>query len=122
MDAQEVIDKYHGLTQIEDQCRVMKSDLDTRPMYVRTPEHVTAHLLICMIALIMLRIIQKRMLRIIQKRIKDSGAVSTDPDFYWSSGLNADRIQAALNRWKVDTLPGNLYCFTDADNPGKLGV
>ena len=38
MDAQEVIEKYHGLTQIEDQFRVMKGDLDTRPLYVRTPE------------------------------------------------------------------------------------
>ena len=26
MDAKEVIEKYHGLTQIEDQFRVMKSD------------------------------------------------------------------------------------------------
>lgn len=109
MDAQEVIDKYHGLTQIEDQFRVMKGDLDTRPLYVRTPEHVTAHLLICMISLIMLRIIQKR--------IKDSGCVITTPDAYWSSGLSAARIQAALNKWKVDFLPGDLYRFMDIDNP-----
>lgn len=109
MDAQEVIDKYHGLTQIEDQFRVMKGDLDTRPLYVRTPEHVTAHLLICMISLIMLRIIQKR--------LKDSGCVATDPDAYWSSGLSAARIQTALNKWKVDALPGDRYRFMDADNP-----
>lgn len=109
MDAREVVDKYHGLTQIEDQFRVMKGDLDTRPLYVRTPEHVTAHLLICMISLSMLRIIQKRM--------KDSGSVKTDPDAYWSSGLSATRIQAALNKWKVDTLPGDLYRFMDVDDP-----
>lgn len=109
MDAQEVIDKYHGLTQIEDQFRVMKGDLDTRPLYVRTPEHVTAHLLICMIALILLRIIQKR--------LKDSGVVSIEPGAYWSSGLSAARIQEALNRWKVDFLPGDLYRFIDVDHP-----
>ena len=109
MDAQEVIDKYHGLTQIEDQFRVMKGDLDTRPLYVRTPEHVTAHLLICMIALIMLRIIQKRIL--------DSGVVPKDPAVYWSSGLSASRIQAALNKWKVDELPDDLYRFMDVDDP-----
>ena len=63
MDPLEIIEKYHGLTQIEDQFRVMKGDLDTRPLYVRTPEHVEAHLLICMISLILLRIIQKRILR-----------------------------------------------------------
>ena len=109
MPAQEVIDKYHGLTQIEDQFRVMKGDLNTRPIFVRTPEHVNAHLLICMIALIILRIIQKRIL--------DSGLVQADPDAYWSSGLNAARIQTALNKWKVDTLPGDLYRFMDVDDP-----
>lgn len=109
MPAQKVIDKYHGLTQIEDQFRVMKGDLNTRPVFVRTPEHVNAHLLICMIALIVLRIIQKRIL--------DSGLLQTDPDAYWSSGLNASRIQTALNKWKVDTLPGDLYRFMDVDDP-----
>jgi hypothetical protein len=109
MPAQEVIDKYHGLTQIEDQFRVMKGDLSTRPVFVRTPEHINAHLLICMIALIILRIIQKRIL--------DSGLVQTDPDAFWSSGLNASRIQTALNKWKVDTLPGDLYRFMDVDDP-----
>ena len=109
MPAQKVIDKYHGLTQIEDQFRVMKGDLNTRPIFVRTPEHVNAHLLICMIALIALRIIQKRIL--------DSGLVRTDSDAYWSSGLNASRIQTALNKWKVDTLPGDLYRFMDVDDP-----
>ena len=109
MPAQKVIDKYHGLTQIEDQFRVMKGDLNTRPIFVRTPEHVNAHLLICMIALIVLRIIQKRIL--------DSRLVQTSPDAYWSSGLNASRIQTALNKWKVDTLPGDLYRFMDVDDP-----
>lgn len=109
MDALEVIDKYHGLTQIEDQFRVMKSDLETRPIYVRTPEHITAHLLVCLIALIMMRIIQKR--------IRDSGCITINPDAYWSSGLNAQRIQTSLNKWRVDLLPGELYRFMDADDP-----
>ena len=109
MPAQNVIDKYRGLTQIEDQFRVMKGDLNTRPVFVRNPEHVNAHLLICMIALIVMRIIQKRIL--------DSGLVQTDSDAYWSSGLNASRIQTALNKWKVDTLPGDLFRFMDVDDP-----
>ncbi len=109
MSAQDVIEKYHGLTQIEDQFRVMKGNLDTRPLYVRTKDHVTAHLLNCMISLIMLRIIQKRM--------KDSGVVKADPDAYWSGGLSAARIQRALNKWKVDALPDDRYRFMDVDDP-----
>ncbi len=109
MDPLEVIDKYRGLTQIEDQFRVMKGDLETRPLYVRTPEHVDAHLLICMIALVMLRIIQKRLI--------STGTVTVDPDAYWSNGLSCERIQQALNKWKVATLSDEFYRFMDVDDP-----
>lgn len=109
MNPLEVIDKYHGLTQIEDQFRVMKGNLDTRPFYVRTPEHVDAHMLICMISLILLRIIQKR--------IVGSGLIHVDEEAYWSTGLNSERIQKALNKWKVDALPGDFYRFMDVDDP-----
>lgn len=109
MDSLEIIEKYHGLTQIEDQFRVMKSDLETRPIYVRTKEHIEAHLLICMISLIMLRLIQKRIL--------SSGLIKPDINAYWNSGLNAARIQNALNKWKVDLLPEEYYRFMDIDDP-----
>ena len=108
MDAQTVIDKYHGLTQIEDQFRVMKSDLETRPIYVRTPEHVDAHLLVCMISLIMIRIIQKK--------IRDTNPEKNN-DAYWNVGMSSERIQSALNKWKVDKMPGDLYRFMDVDDP-----
>ncbi|EET60773.1 hypothetical protein BRYFOR_07235 [Marvinbryantia formatexigens DSM 14469] len=87
----------------------MKGDLEPRPIFVRTPEHVTTHLLICMIALILLRIIQKRII--------SSGKVAVDPDAYWSTGLNGHRIQQVLLKWKVDLLPGELYRFMDVDDP-----
>lgn len=109
MNPLEVIDKYHGLTQIEDQFRVMKGDLDTRPFYVRTPEHVDAHMLLCMISLILLRLIQKRII--------GSGLINVNAGAYWSSGLSGERIQKALNKWKVDLLPGDLYRFMDVEDP-----
>jgi transposase len=107
MDAKTVIDKYHGLTQIEDQFRVMKSDLQARPIYVRTPDHVNAHLLICLITLILMRIIQKR--------IKDHD--KKKKDVFWYEGLSCERIQAAMNKWKVDMLPEDYYRFMDIDDP-----
>lgn len=109
MDAREIIEKYHGLTQIEEQFHAMKGELETRPIYVRTPEHIEAHLLICLISLIILRIIQKRIL--------NSGLLPKTEDLYWSTGLSGKRIQEALNKWKVDRLPGDLYRFTDIDDP-----
>ena len=109
MDATEIIEKYHGLTQIEEQFHAMKGELETRPIYVRTPEHIEAHLLICLIALIILRVIQKRILT--------SGQVAQKEELYWSTGLSGQRIQEALNKWRVDKLPGDLYRFNDTDNP-----
>ena len=32
-------------------------------------------------------------------------------------GLSADRIQSALNKWTVDTLPGDYYRFNYLDDP-----
>ena len=109
MSPLEVIDKYHGLTQIEDQFRVMKGTLETRPIYVRTPEHVNAHLLICLISLILLRIIQKK--------VKDYSGRNLPKDLNWSTGMSANRVQAALNKWKVDALPDDMFRFMDIDDP-----
>jgi hypothetical protein len=111
MDPKEAIDKYHGLSRIEDQFRVMKGDLSARPMFVRNKEHIKAHLLICLIALIVMRVIQKR--------ITDSGLVPTakDKNVTWTSGLSAERVRNALNKWQVEMMPGDYYRFLNMDDP-----
>ena len=98
MDETEIIDTYHNLVDIEDQFRVMKSTLETRPLYVRTDEHRIAHLTLCTIALILLRLIQ----RAITNKFNDT--------------LSADRIQVALNKWKVEKLADEHYRFNDIDD------
>jgi transposase len=110
MDDKEVIEKYHGLSQIENQFRIMKGDLSTRPLFVRTPEHIKAHLLICMIALTMMRIIQNRIVK--------SGVVKNaeEKDVCWTMGLSGERIQRALNKWQVELLPGDYYKFMNTND------
>ena len=108
MEPREIIDKYHGLTQIEDQFRIMKSNLETRPIYVRNPDHIKAHLLICTIALILLRIIQNR---INESDSNDKGNLN------WSLGMSAERIQTALNKWQVELMPNDLYRFLNINDP-----
>lgn len=98
MDENEIIDTYHNLVDIEDQFRVMKSTLETRPLYVRTDEHRIAHLTLCTIALILLRLIQ----RVITNKFNYT--------------LSADRIQVALNKWKVEKLADEHYRFNDIDD------
>jgi transposase len=109
MSEKETIEKYHDLTRIEDQFRIMKSDLETRPLYVRTKEHIEAHMIICLIALTMLRMIQ---IKICKSGLSEKNNDAT----FWSMGLPANRIQKALNKWKVELLSNDLYRFTDLDD------
>lgn len=52
---------YHQLNQIEDCFRVMKTNLGLRPMFVRNSDHIKGHICICVLALILVRIIQRRL-------------------------------------------------------------
>lgn len=104
MPDEDVIEAYHGLTQIEDQFREMKGTLNTRPVYVSTKEHIQAHFLVCLIALTMLRLIQKKILS--SSQIEKSGCI-------WSYGMSGKRVQTALQKWQIDKLPGDIYRFNN---------
>ena len=104
MPDEDVIEAYHGLTQIEDQFREMKGTLSTRPIYVSTQEHIQAHLLICMIALTMLRLIQKKIIS--SSQLEQSRCI-------WSYGMSGRRVQTALQKWQIDKLPGDVYRFNN---------
>lgn len=56
--AHEIIDIYRGLWKIEESFKVTKSDLETRPVYVSTEDHIKAHFLTCFIALVLARILE----------------------------------------------------------------
>ena len=106
MDDQKIIDTYHGLSRIEDQFRVMKSDLETRPIYVRTKEHINAHILICLLSLIIIRIIQNKIVNYNKAEIGNK----------WTMGLSGARIQSALNKWTISEITNGYYRFNDIDD------
>ena len=100
MGDREVIEKYHGLTQIEDQFREMKGTLEARPVFVQTPEHIKAHLMVCFMALTMIRIIQRKT-RLSAKPAKGESK--------WSYGIPGARVSEALAGWQALELPGEYY-------------
>ena len=51
---------YRGLWQIEHCFRLTKSYLETRPLFVWTPKSIEAHFLSCYVALVMLRMLEKK--------------------------------------------------------------
>ena len=59
LSALNIVDIYRGLWKIENSFRIMKSFLKMRPVYVWTRQSIEGHFLICFLALLILRILEK---------------------------------------------------------------
>lgn len=92
-DNKEIINRYHGLSRIEDSFRIIKSDLEGRPIYVWTEEHIKAHFLICFIALTIIRIIQYKILK-----HENKSTLNVDG---WEQGITAEKLKEALNKFEA---------------------
>ena len=71
-------------------------------MFVNTPEHIHAHLLVCFIALTMMRLVQRRIAMAEPKG--DAGG-----DLKWSYGMSGERLSKALREWQALRHPGDQY-------------
>lgn len=58
MTSKEIYAAYHNLWRIEESFRIMKSQLDARPVYVQKQETITGHFLICYLAVLLTRLFQ----------------------------------------------------------------
>ena len=55
----DIIERYRGLWKIEESFKITKSQLKSRPVYLRKKDHIEAHFLICFLALIFIRLLEK---------------------------------------------------------------
>ncbi|MRN27105.1 IS1634 family transposase, partial [Romboutsia ilealis] len=71
-----VLEAYQGLWKIEESFRVLKSNLETRPIFVWTPESIQGHFAICYMALVIQRLLEyllrKKGLDYSSERIQDA--------------------------------------------------
>jgi transposase len=88
-----IIDIYRGLWRIEDSFKVTKSDLDARPVHLSRDDRIRAHFLTCYIALVIIRLIQKR--------IKDHSGATYSPA----------ELAGAMNNISCINEGGNLFQF-----------
>lgn len=58
MSASEIYAAYHNLWRIEESFRIMKSQLDARPVYMQKEETITGHFLICYLSVLLTRLFQ----------------------------------------------------------------
>ena len=85
----DIIDTYRGLWEIEETFKVTKGTIEARPVYVSRKDRIGAHFLICFIALVIIRLIQKK----------------TDRKY------SPEKIIECLNRISCSNEQDNLYLF-----------
>lgn len=56
----DIIDMYRGLWRIEESFKITKSQLKARPAFVHRQDSIEAHFLSCFVALLLLRLLEKR--------------------------------------------------------------
>jgi len=62
MKDEDIYNVYHNLWRIEESFRIMKSDLDARPVFVQKENSIKGHFLICYITVLLERILQFKIL------------------------------------------------------------
>ena len=93
---------YHELNQIESCFRIMKSHLGLRPMYVRNSNHIKGHILICVIAL--------GILKLLQWKLNKSGTPLTIPEI----------IRALNSATTVPIKSGDELMFLQCSRPQNI--
>lgn len=58
-DAMKIYELYHNLWKIEETFRVMKTDLNARPVYMQKENGIFGHFLICYLAVLLIRLLQQ---------------------------------------------------------------
>lgn len=61
MSDMEMRNVYRGLSQIEDTFKISKSEFSSRPVYVRTNDHIDAHFTTCFTSLVLIRLLQTKL-------------------------------------------------------------
>jgi len=61
LSTSEVVSIYKGLWKIEESFRILKTDLQARPVFVWTDDHVKGHFALCYLSLYMIRLLQHRL-------------------------------------------------------------
>ncbi|MFV0341886.1 MAG: IS1634 family transposase [Anaerocolumna sp.] len=57
----EMREVYRGLIRIEDTFKISKTEFDSRPVFVRTNDHIDAHFTTCFTALVLIRLLQTKL-------------------------------------------------------------
>lgn len=105
MTDSELRKRYRGLSKIEDTFKITKTELETRPVYVWTKEHIESHFLTCFVALVILRLLEQKTGRKIPinkliENIRNFNALNHTENIYKLFGYN-DKIELLITSFNI---------------------
>lgn len=85
--AEEIVELYRGLWQIEESFKITKDCLDSRPVHVERKSHIEAHFLTCFVTLLIGRILQMKTggahsVHAIVESLRKSNCVACGQNYY----------------------------------------
>ncbi|MDY0373091.1 MAG: IS1634 family transposase [Candidatus Izemoplasmatales bacterium] len=83
----DIIHHYHQLSKIEESFKVTKTDLEGRPIYVWTDEHIKGHFLTCYLALTLYRLLQLKLdkpypIHQLKEALNSANAIKLEKNIY----------------------------------------
>ncbi len=116
MEDQDIYSTYHNLWRIEESFKIMKSDLDARPVFLQKEETIKGHFLICYLAVLLQRIFQ---FKILNNQYSSEEICKFFKEFEIVKGENKSINITAKNKFicdlaKATDLPLTNYLLTDS--------
>lgn len=114
--AEELYDAYHNLWRIEESFRIMKTELDARPVYLQKKNRIIGHFFVCYITVLLGRLLQFNLLENkycageIYKFIREFEVVSIGNNRYINMARRSDIIDTLQTKLRH---PINNYYLTE---------
>jgi len=107
MNAEEIHQIYHNLWVIEESFKIMKSDLDARPVFLQKKESIMGHFFICYVSVLLQRLLQFKVLKNkyssndLFKLFKDFEVVKNEDSTYINISAATDLLQDLTKLWNL---------------------
>ena len=118
MKAVDIYSAYHRLWRIEESFRVMKSELDSRPVFLQRPDCILGHFLICYVSVLLIRLLQIKVLddkwsvQSIVSLIRDLKAVKLSQKSYLNLARKSEILDHVCRKF---SLPLNTLLLDSKD-------
>ena len=117
MSAASIYEAYHNLWRIEESFKVMKSQLDARPVFLQKENTIKGHFLVCYLAVLLLRLLQ---FKVFKNKFSSEDIMNFVREFRTVrvsdyKSINLSRASDFIDDLASILLPCNSYYLSNSD-------